>query len=202
MFHGDWTVTIDASIASSSADSVSGFTVDTSMVQGSDYLATPIVLNPTNGDQDVPPNVVFTWTAPTGGSEATALIVDVEGDGEFQEAISLNGDLQITDQTWDPPADISLGPYEFFVNYINLLDETKVSTIITNGNINWLNPLEVEFGEPLLWPNNKALFTLEATTFVDFVVVPEPGTAVLLIMLAMTMGRIRRCTTQRKANFH
>lgn len=193
LLHGTWTVTIDASVGASSANSTSTFMVDTSTIQETDYLAPPTNLSPANGDVGVLQDANISWTAPTGGSSADVLVADVySGETGSQEAMTLNNSLLITDESWSPPENLSAGFNELSIFYINFFDETKISTIdVTNGTINWLNTLQEEFGVSL-WPDNKPLFTLEADTIVGFTVVPEPGTSALLIGLSVLSLTTRR----------
>jgi len=100
--------------------------------------------------------------------------------------------LSVTDESWNPPVDLTPGFNELALYYINVLDPAKISEIaVISGTFGWSNLLQEEFGVSI-WPDNKPLVTLEGVTRLGFTV-PEPGSVVLLglgLLSVMTRRKV------------
>ena len=159
---GLWTITI-----SGDSPSTSTFSFNAAPLQDSDFFATATGIVPPHGSVDVPPDVVFFWKDPTGKQTADALIVFVGGGSEMgQTDNSINGTLDITDTSWDPPIDLESGDNEFSVLYLNFDDAALVSQLtVTGGSIIWgdspLAPKGYPAATPLLLLGSQTIVLIE-----------------------------------------
>ena len=159
---GLWTITI-----SGDSPSTSIFSFNAAPLQDSDFFATATGIVPPHGSVDIPPDVVFSWNDPTGKQTPDALIVFVEGPSEMgQTDNSINGTLEITDTSWDPPMDLESGENEFSVLYLNFDNAALISQLtVTDGSIIWgdspLAPKGYPAATPLLLLGSQTIVLIE-----------------------------------------
>jgi hypothetical protein len=162
---GDWTITISGA---SPSTTTFAFNADALLDPDffPDFFATPTDVFPPNGSSDVPPDVVFSWSDPTGLETADALAVRVGNETHEQEDNSLFGSLDITDTVWDPPEDLKpVQFYEFAVLYVNIDDAGLVGSLqVVSGSIEWGNS---PFAPPN-YPPATPLLIIGSQTSVEF----------------------------------
>ena len=159
---GLWIITIEGA-----SPSTSTFTFNSAPLLDSDYFATPTDIFPANGAIEIPPDVVFSWTDPTGPETPDVLVVYVEfrDTGEYQEDESIFGTLDVTDTSWDPPLDLEPGINEFGVAYGNFDARGLVSELtVTSGSIAWG---DAPFS-PDGYPASTPMLAMASSTEVEF----------------------------------
>ncbi len=157
---GDWTITIQGD-----SPSTSTFIFNADALLDSDFFATPTDVFPLHGSANVPPDVIFSWSDPTGPETPDALFVFVGNEMDEQYDDSIFGTLDITDTSWDPPLDLSAGFNEFGVIYANIDAADLVSPLtVTSGSIVWGNSPFAPGG----YPPSTPLLVLGSQTVVGF----------------------------------
>ncbi|MCH8153410.1 MAG: hypothetical protein IH830_13685 [Planctomycetes bacterium] len=162
-----WTINV-----AGTSSSTSTFTFNADPLQDSHFFDTATDLLPADDSTDVPADVIFSWSDPTGTATPDVLLVFVTGPSKMgQGDDSILGTLNITDTCWDPPLDLELGLNYSGVFYLNFDGAGLVNPLDTSDSIEWGDSPYAPRGYPATTP----LLALGSLTLVDFTVTGPAG---------------------------